>query len=184
MTRTSLNLGFFIGVLASLSLLGGAQGAVSRAKIDITKPNRILAGGETQTALSLLALSLEKAPKKNGERIKLVWGNSVMEPWKGSPGYFHIEHRNNQQDAIVELARTTTSFADLKNIRRQLLQSQALKDVTVEVDRVTQNLVVHLKFKKPVQLSAATGKDAKLGAYLAVDFRSEARTTQKGAQKK
>jgi len=162
-----------------LSILGIALGttvqvsaAIPAKKLEPT-PNRILVGGETKQTLSLLGMSLEENSKKKAERVRLTWGNAVMEPWRGTPGYFHIEYREKEKDAVVELARTMTTFADMKALKAQLKKSKALKDVNVEFDRVSQNLVIHLQFKKSVELTAATGKDMKKGAYLAVDFKEK-----------
>lgn len=152
---------------------GIAAAAIPAAPTDaLLAPAKILVGGETKQTLSLLGVDyVAKGAKKNGERVKLTWGNAVMEPWKGAPGFFHIEYREAQREAVVELARTVTSFADLKKIQASLGASAYLKSMNVDYDRTSQNLLIHMTFKAPVALSAATGKDKVAGTYLAVDFR-------------
>ncbi len=159
--------------LLVLVLAGAAPAAIHAAKNDaLLAPAKILVGCETKQTLSLLGVDYAgKLAKKNGERVKLTWGNAVMEPWKGAPGYFHIEYREAQREAVVELARTVTSFADLKKMQASLAASAYLKSVNVDYDRTSQNLLIHMAFKAPVILSAATGKDKVAGTYLAIDFR-------------
>lgn len=166
----------FLVSLLVLASAGAVSAAIPSATNDaLMTPAKILVGGETKQTLSLLGVDyVAKVAKKNSERVKLTWGNAVMEPWKGAPGYFHIEYREAQREAVVELARTVTSFADLKKIQTSLAASSYLKSVNVDYDRTSQNLLIHMAFKTPVVLSAATGKDKVAGTYLAIDFKGPA----------
>lgn len=176
----------FVSALAlAYGFAGIALAAIPAATNDaLLAPAKILVGGETKQTLSLLGVDYTpKMAKKPGERVKLTWGNAVMEPWKGAPGYFHIEYREAQREAVVELARTVTSFADLKKIQSSLGASSYLKSVNVDYDRVSQNLLIHMAFKAPVTLTAATGKDKVAGTYLAIDFKGIAMARAPAAAK-
>ena len=136
--------------------------------------SRVFTGGEAKQFLSLIEVDWIPAQKSMPEKLRLYWGDSGLQPWNGKPGYFHIEFKEAQRKAIIELTRTLNTSVDQKRVVNTLSKSQIIKDFRIEFDRISQSMFIHIGFKKDVNLGAVTGKST-TGSYLGLEFKSTTR---------
>lgn len=150
---------------------------VSSMAMAIPHPNKkafieggLYRGGQSGYLQTLLAVEKQSFKNMNAERIRLVFGNDKGLKSKQPMGYFHVQHDVKNNRVVIDIAQMAASRVNEDQIRRILVSSSSVANVSFTADPEDNSSTLVLNLKKPVLLRVVKQK-TKFGPALALDLR-------------
>lgn len=122
----------------------------------------VLVGGIAGDAFSIIRIQ-----KLNGadgaERLVILYGNSVGQPVKTQPGYFHINVDEKHGRVSIDLAQVQKTAVDDKQLAKLFSGSKlvAATEMTMDPIDLSTNILLNLKQKAEVRAAIDQYKGAR-----------------------
>jgi hypothetical protein len=168
-------LGFLMRTEPAVAAVSQQTKNAVRSASPILRGTGAIHGGLAGRGFSLLDVKSEIAKSQKLERLTVAIGDAALQPYVGSPGYFHIENKPESHQVIIHFLQALNAKFDEKKLQQTFSKSPFVKSsqMTFEPEAQTMSLVLQMKKSASLRVVPVNGTKTQT-AQLKIDMFEDA----------